>query len=639
MTDYCIISSFKRYSYLKNNNRILKKSVIVTTDSDLLQYLDDNDQDNVDLWQYLKDYEVQENWEKTFNLSQSWWKFSSLDQFRYKNFNLCPAISFIMDFPFQAAFNTQTVVSKWLNILGKNDIVTFCNNHYQYYANLLYIETDILDSIVRWNAENKEIACRFYEVPKNLYNLAVTKSNKHIKKVKPKNGINDFYFNNIEKCKILFLVDYHPVEGEEKLLLKKIPSKLSQNILVTNYKIDGIKIPLEDQYRNVVDDFSLLSQEDFYYLHNCEYSIKKFQKEISMHKVYSFIFQNPYYKFELNNFSNKFRLCLENMIKFDKFISVAQPKIIIFGSSMSPEARVMMAYAKKCGILTMTFIHGGISNTAGYKHRILSTDNYFVSGVHVYEGLKKAGQEKTTIKLIGNPKLIGLEKYKKKMPDYRKSKKIITFITGRGGGMALAILNENKNRQSLNEIIELINRRQDYHFNIKIHPSIYDYDYIYRRLDSKTGLNLTVLDDYTIFDLLACSDIMVNFNYVSNATVEALILGKPALFYSLATNKIPANDTAFKNMSDWVVNSTEELEKKIDIILNMPKEQLDNVIQKRLNHFIIDNNTQWNERFWNVITTYLYDNNREVKFNNKFVKESKNILNTIEDITLVQKRV
>ena len=81
MTTYYVVSSMNRYRYLIDKNMIEENAIVVSTDSDLIQYLEDQGKETIDLWIYLKAEEVEKNWEKTLAVADSWWKYSSLEKY------------------------------------------------------------------------------------------------------------------------------------------------------------------------------------------------------------------------------------------------------------------------------------------------------------------------------------------------------------------------------------------------------------------------------------------------------------------------------------------------------------------------------------------------------------------------------
>jgi len=582
-------------------------SVIVSADSDLIQYLEDKGNRNVDLWKYLSDQDIEQNWHNTVDIAGRWWRNTPLDRFTFLGLPICPTISFVMYFSFRAALNSQTAVTKWMDSIGQNDVIHICGNHRQYLSGMAMSvnETDILDSIVRWNSEKKELMIVTYVLPQNLY---------YSKRKKKKGNpiIRSSFQNSIlpleewNKIKILFLINYKPSEGED-ILLRNIPSALREKVLTAHYFIDEVKIPFEESYRVVLDDFNLYSESDREILHKAEEAIIQFFKNKNFENEYGCLFGNPYFEFQISYFTHRFQLGLDYLIKFEKLLNMVKPEIIVFGNSYSSETRLLIAFARTKKIRTMTFIHGGITNLAGYKYRVLEVDDYLVSGESIKQGLISSGQKKDSICTIGNPKLTNIESYKTNGANLKSGKKTITFITGKGGELTLAMMNGRINRFCLDEIAELIGRRKDIQFNFKIHPHGYDFKYLYERLDAKTGDNLKILSGGDIFTIISESDILISVNYVSNIILETLLLGKPTILYSPAIFKIPANSSIYDEMFDWMAGSTKELEEKIDWLINMPEEEKTQITQNRLDKLVVDKNRNPQEKFWRLVLDNLHE--------------------------------
>jgi len=610
MRKYISICNKKRYHYLVEKDLIPEESIVVTSDSDLILYLENENRVFVDLWKYLDASDVQNNWNDVEVLTKIWYNNTPLENITFKSLQVCPLISYKMNFGFQAALNVRTVILKWLNTINKEDVFYICNNHQQFLNNLVFLDTDIFDSVFRYLAEGKNFKCETYSVPAELSEYFHQKKNK---KRTPK-SIKTIGLENIleKQKKIVFFVDDSSTEGEYNVT-KEFSKTIKENTITVKYYNTNLGIPTGQYYDLVLNDIPI----DIHEAESGVNDLIKDQRNFDFPTGFDFIFKNQYFHFQLNYFYNLLKQTIKSLTKFDKLIRAINPDLIFFGNSWNYEVRAMMAYSLHLGIRNMSFVHGGLTNSIGYKFRILPVSALCVSGNYIAYEFEKNGFKEDQIKLVGNPKLNDnlIDQYSNKSQS--NSRRTVTFITGRGGGMAYGIINERKNRQTLTKLSEYFNRRRDLDFIIKVHPGAYDYRYIYENLTNNNSSNVNVHITKNIYEIISTSDIVVNYNYVSNTTLESLILGKPAIYYHGDSYDIQANKTIYHNFPNLCAGSILALEKLIDKILGV-EGNLNVDFENLYEDLVIDKNKKWVEH----INNYVEDNlNNDLQISRNLVND------------------
>jgi hypothetical protein len=616
------ISEISQLDYIINNKpSLLDQKKLMTGDMVVAFELEKKAINFIDEWDFIKPEEFENNWDLAHKLSNTWWHDKVLSPI-YHGFSLCETTQQDMIYPLTACLNARTIYSRIFNEFTIKRIDGY------FLPNTAVIRTgpsptcrsvtSITQSILFYMAEQREIPLIKLEskfpltkgqmkIKKNIFNSLHALLNRPVVKID----------NECEVCKnwdkiVIVYEALIPTKEYSALLdvLKQLPRvktiRISMQILA-----EGLRN--NDQNREIDQEIELFWNE----FNNINKKSNDLYPEIFFNK--HLIFQFERIKKEMLNAASYGSV-------FEKFLVLLNPALVIFGHEAFTVERTLVGIARSKNIPTLSLVHTGLGPISAYRGVPGDADWLMVWNKTDIEALSYYGINKN--KLFN----IGCIRYEKDYKDYSQifdiktsqikieakkklgfnhQKPLITLLTTAiNTGFASSFGNAQKHRQTIRQIIELINSRKDLQFTIKAHPSS-DYYELYRRLvKSNQHGNLTFLEGNDLENVLKASDVCLMINYCTTAGLEAMLKKVPLVYLN----------TAVYSLLDWRDNLSEsgvhriysinEFYKTINEIL-LHSEKVNNLqmnSDRQLFETLINNDNLPSKRLYGIINQILNKN-------------------------------
>ncbi len=193
------------------------------------------------------------------------------------------------------------------------------------------------------------------------------------------------------------------------------------------------------------------------------------------------------------------------------FFNNSNIRLLVVDFDRDNKSPSMILAAKKCGIKTLTLVHGVMDPSYGFYPVI--ADKILVWGELQKKYLLNGGVSSKKIHIVGNPIS---EKYKQSATTSKTE-------TLRQIGVALNNKGDSHNKALLENISDYTNKNSDVEFIIKLHPSMKMTDWMFKM--QSEHLKFYSFNKLTIQDF---------FN-----KIETLIVGNSGIGYEAVVNDIP----------------------------------------------------------------------------------------------------
>lgn len=300
---------------------------------------------------------------------------------------------------------------------------------------------------------------------------------------------------------------------------------------------------------------------------------------------YPEIFANPHLLFQ-------FRGIKQEMLKastygdiFSALLDLIKPSLVIFAHEAFTIERTLVRLARNQGIVTASFIHGGLGPKSAFQGACGDVDilwvwnkydiDWMVSFEVARERLLEIGcvryEEQYAKYIFQRKSAIAIKKnVAKSSIGIDANKPLITLLTAEiNTGFAAPHADPIMHRAALKGFIELAKARPDLQFVIKSHPG-YDYNELYKNMLDFKLPNLVFNEQLALDAVLDASDICIMINYCTTAGLESMFHHVPLLFLDNAIYPMPLWTDSLSGTAIVRIGTIPDLENAIDELLTNP---------------------------------------------------------------------
>lgn len=306
------------------------------------------------------------------------------------------------------------------------------------------------------------------------------------------------------------------------------------------------------------------------------------KKNYLIHRAAPEIFSNQFLTFQFDAIKNEINDSISSLDIFLSFITYFSPILICFGHEAFTFERGLVKLANINKIPTISFYHGGLGPIMGHQGNYGESKYLFVWNDIDRNSLISFGVSKKNIINLGSIRYE--EQYlkflaAKQIKKYVKPKKIIlklglditkptiTFLTAAlNMGFAQPMSDPKKHRAAIHELLVLMEQRTDLQFIFKSHPGSDYYD-LYKLFEESKLPNIFLSMNYDLEDILSVTDICVPLNYLTTATLEAMLANIPIIYFNNASYSLADWKDGLHKDDLIRVKSIKKLEHSIDKLL------------------------------------------------------------------------
>lgn len=593
-----------------NMPELLRQKRPVTGDIVVAYELERLGIDFIDEWDFLGSDDIARNCETAHPLSTTWWD-EHLASTEYEGFALSDTSQQDMFYPLEACLNARLVYDRIFSSYQIEKISGY------FLPPVGVVRTgpiptnravrSVTQAVLFYLAEKRGIPIVKLNSGRPLSSgtiahkggaLSSIKSTKFAEAVNPADKIILVYEDGMYKDELAVLM-----ETFDKLPRVKVIS-ISQRVLELGLQPYGSQSGAEPRLQSFWNKFIE--------------SAKNYDGD------YPEIFANTHLLFQFERIRNEMETAADYGDVYAAFLDILKPSLVVFGHEAFTRERTFVRLARNRKICSAGLMHGVARHRFTYRGIVGDADLVMVSNEIDIEGLTSHGVDKTRLNKIGclryednyfkntgnsevdSPKA---KRTAKGRLGLDPGKPLIVWITAAiNAGFASPIADPRKHREAIRGFLSLVSSRPDLQFVIKAHPS-YDYYEIYRRLLDHKLPNLAFLEQATLNETIAASDICLLINYCTTAALEAMLDRVPVVYLENAVYPLADRQDNLSATGIHRVQTIPELEKHIDNLLTNPDakahalDQADNELKK----FLDVNEVQANSRLLDLIKHVLYD--------------------------------
>lgn len=362
------------------------------------------------------------------------------------------------------------------------------------------------------------------------------------------------------------------------------------------------------------------------------------------------IFNNPHFEFQFNKIWDEMNLAVHYGESYSRLLSFLQPDLVIFGHEAFTSDRLLVNISKKRKTQTLAFLHGGLGSKSGFKGIVGDADliavwnDRDIEGLHAYgvdyERIVKLGSVRYESKLKlyrdNQFKKDGLDKIFLKFKLVPDKPVILILTTAINVGFSLPFADPSAHLDSIDELLEVVSRRNDLQFVFKPHPG-YDYYELYRRVEKLEFQNLTFLEDVDFNEIIAISDMAVLLNYFTTAALESMLSKVPVIYLDSAVYAVRDHTILLDAFRLNLVNSVEELEKKINLLLTDRDYQAQTLKESDflINQLLDMDQRTFNEKIDELFSKLFPEDDSNLKIGTKCFQDLNNNKTNVNDLSAI----